>query len=85
VIATVDKAGRILIPAELRERLRLEPGAQVELTVDGFTLHLARAVPGPKLTRRRGRLVARPTVPMSRLPAVGVAALIDEERNRWPL
>jgi len=36
------------------------------------------------LVTRHGRLVARPTVPHEELPAVDVAALIEEERNRWP-
>jgi len=30
------------------------------------------------------RLVARPTVRDRELPAVDLAALVDEERNRWP-
>jgi hypothetical protein len=30
------------------------------------------------------RLVARPTVAADSRPTVDVAALIEEERNRWP-
>jgi hypothetical protein len=39
-------------------------------------------VPGPKLVRVGKRLVARPTAKTKRLPAVDVARLIEEERNR---
>jgi hypothetical protein len=30
------------------------------------------------------RLVARPSVPADNRPSVDIAALIEEERNRWP-
>jgi hypothetical protein len=33
---------------------------------------------------KNGLLVARPTVPVSELPKIDVAALIEEERDRWP-
>jgi AbrB family looped-hinge helix DNA binding protein len=31
---TIDKAGRIIIPKEIREELRLEPGAQLTIQAD---------------------------------------------------
>lgn len=37
--ATIDKAGRLVIPAELRERVGLAPGP-VEVTVDGAGLRI---------------------------------------------
>lgn len=36
---TMDKAGRVVIPKELRDRLGLLPG-ELELHVDGAGLHL---------------------------------------------
>jgi hypothetical protein len=30
------------------------------------------------------RLVARPTAPIDARPTVDIAALVEEERNRWP-
>jgi len=39
---------------------------------------------GPKLVRIGKRLVARPTAAPDSRPDVDVAALIEEERNRWP-
>lgn len=85
MLATIDKAGRVVVPAEIRRRLGLKPGTQVELKVEGFTLRLLRAVPGPQVTRRRGRLVARPRAPEHQRTQMDVARLIEEERERWPL
>jgi AbrB family looped-hinge helix DNA binding protein len=36
--ARVDKQGRLLIPAEIRRQLGMEPGVAVTLTVDDATL-----------------------------------------------
>lgn len=79
---TIDKAGRVVIPAPLRERLRLAPGTELEVLADDISVRLLRKVPGPRIVRVGRRLVARPTA--AELPAVDVAALVEEERNRWP-
>lgn len=84
MVTTIDKAGRIVVPVEIRRRLGLEPGTEVELTVEGFSVRLVRSAPGPELVRRRGRLVARPRVPEEERPAVDVAELIEQVRDRWP-
>jgi len=82
---TIDKAGRVVIPARIRERLGLRPGTALDLSVEDNAVRLAASASPPKLVRRRsGLLVARPTVPARDLPRIDVAALIDEERNRWP-
>jgi AbrB family looped-hinge helix DNA binding protein len=84
--ATIDKAGRVVIPAAIREQLGLEPGTELELTVtDDLGLHVARKVAPPELVRRGGRLVVRPTVAPERRPRLDVASLVDKERDRWPL
>jgi AbrB family looped-hinge helix DNA binding protein len=80
----IDKAGRVVIPAAIRARAGLNPGTEVEIVVDDVSVRLIRLVPGPKLTREGKRLVARPSVPQRELPAVDLAALVEEERNRWP-
>jgi AbrB family looped-hinge helix DNA binding protein len=81
---TIDKAGRVVIPAEIRARLHFAPGTPLELVADDLSVRLVRAVPGPELVRRGGRLVARPTAPEEERPSIDVAALGEEERNRWP-
>ncbi|KAA0254806.1 AbrB/MazE/SpoVT family DNA-binding domain-containing protein [Acidobacteria bacterium ACD] len=81
---TIDTAGRVVIPAAIRARAGLRPGTEVEVVLDDVSVRLVRLVPGPKLTRAGKRLVARPTVPAEQVPEVDLAALVEEERNRWP-
>ena len=81
---TIDKAGRVVIPAPIRERSGFHAGTELEIFVDDVSVRLVRTAPGPTLVRRGKRLVARPTVPSRALPPVDVSRLIEEERNRWP-
>jgi antitoxin PrlF len=81
---TIDKAGRVVIPAEVRKRLGLTAGTELELVVEGFALRLARSVAGPELVQRGKRLVARPRVAEGDRAEIDVAKLIEEERDRWP-
>ena len=84
MITTIDKAGRVVIPASIREAARLTPGTKVEVVLDDFSVRLLRAVAGPKIVRVGNRLVARPEVPPEEASSVDLAALVEEERNRWP-
>ena len=81
---TIDKAGRLVIPAAVRERLLLSPCTTLEITVDESGVRLERVAAGTQLVRVGRRLVARPTVGRDDRPTVDVAALVEEERNRWP-
>jgi AbrB family looped-hinge helix DNA binding protein len=81
---TIDKAGRVVIPAPIRSRAGLGPGTVLEVQLDDAGIRLVPVVPGPRLERVGKRLVARPTVPSRALPKVDVAKIVEEERNRWP-
>ena len=81
---TIDKAGRVVIPAAARQKIGLEPGAELEVLVDDLSIRLVRIAPPPVLVRRGKRLVVRPTVKRSEVPNVDLSRLIEEERNRWP-
>ena len=81
---TIDRAGRVLIPAPIRERAGFKPGTELEVVVDDISVWLIRRVPPPKLVRVGKRLVARPSVPASKLPSVDLATFVTEERNHWP-
>jgi AbrB family looped-hinge helix DNA binding protein len=81
---TIDRAGRVVIPAPIRERAGFKPGTELEVVVDDVSVRLIRRVPPPKLVRVGKRLVAQPSVAVDKLPSVDLAALVTEERNRWP-
>jgi AbrB family looped-hinge helix DNA binding protein len=53
--ATIDKAGRLVIPKQLRIHLGLRPG-EVEVTADGAGLRV-EPLAGDDLDDRDGRLV----------------------------
>lgn len=67
--ATIDKAGRLVIPKPLRERLGLRPGI-VEVVADGAALRV-EPLAAESLERRGGRLV---------IPASGTS--VDDETVR---
>ena len=81
---TIDKAGRVVIPSAIRGRAGFAPGTVLEITVEDTGVRLSRVAPGPRLVKVGRRLVARPTVPADARPPLDVAALLEEERNRWP-
>jgi AbrB family looped-hinge helix DNA binding protein len=81
---TIDKAGRVVIPAALRDRAGLIAGSELEITEDELGVRLQRVAPAPRLVKVGRRLVARPTARATERAPVDVAALVEEERNRWP-
>ena len=81
---TIDKAGRVVIPAGIRDRAGLTAGSEIEITADELGIRIERVAAGPRLVRVGRRLVARPTVSRDARPAIDVAALVEDERNRWP-
>ena len=81
---TIDQAGRLVIPASIRDRAGLTPGMTLEITVDEFGVRLEPVAPGPRLVKIGRRLVARPTSDVETRPTVDVASLVEDERNRWP-
>jgi AbrB family looped-hinge helix DNA binding protein len=66
---TIDKAGRVVIPKQLRDQVGLRPG-EVEITADGTGLRL-EAPADESLDERDGRLV---------IPSAGAA--IDDDLVR---
>lgn len=68
--ATIDKAGRLVIPKPLRERLGLRAG-EVEVTADGAALRVEVVADGA-LVEKEGRLV---------IPAAGETISVDDVRS----
>ena len=81
---TIDKAGRVVIPAPIRSRAGFRPGTELDVEVDDFGVHLVRKAPGATLVRVGGRWVARPGPGAAAQTPVDFVALVEEERNRWP-
>jgi AbrB family looped-hinge helix DNA binding protein len=81
---TIDRAGRVIIPAPIRTRARLTAGTELEVILEDTDIRLVRTAPGPRLERVGKRLVARPRIAAAKRPKVDVAKLIEHERNRWP-
>ncbi len=81
---TIDKAGRVVIPASIRDRAGLTAGTMLEISIDEFGVRLQPVAPPPRLVKVGRRLVARPTSDANTRRSVDVASLIEEERNRWP-
>jgi AbrB family looped-hinge helix DNA binding protein len=68
--ATIDQAGRLVIPKPLRDRLGLGPGV-VEVIADGTGLRV-ESIAGEGLDDEGGRLV---------IPAAGVSLTDDDVRD----
>lgn len=79
---TIDRAGRVVIPAEVRNRAGLKPGTEIEVVFEDGVVRLVPQAPAPALVRVGKRLVARPIAKSTE--RVDVARLVEEERNRWP-
>jgi AbrB family looped-hinge helix DNA binding protein len=76
--ATIDKAGRLVIPLPLRERIGLRDGGQVDLELDGAAIRI-EPVAGSALREDAGLLL----IPASgtALTAAAVRELIDADRH----
>jgi AbrB family looped-hinge helix DNA binding protein len=76
--ATIDKAGRLVIPRDLRNRIGLAGGGEVEIEIDGAAIRI-EPVTGSELRETAGLLF---------IPATGtsiddalVRELIDGDRH----
>jgi len=58
MIATIDAAGRIVVPKRLREELGFAPGQQLELSAVDGRLEVEHPTTPMHLERCKGRLVA---------------------------
>jgi AbrB family looped-hinge helix DNA binding protein len=82
--STIDRAGRVVIPAAIRERAGFTAGSELEITEDDLGVRIQRVAIGPRLVKVGRRLVARPRVTPDRRPTIDIETLIEDERNRWP-
>jgi len=57
MITTIDKAGRLVLPKTIRDRLRLVPGAEIDLSLEGECVRLTAHTPAASLQSKDGLLV----------------------------
>jgi AbrB family looped-hinge helix DNA binding protein len=78
MITTIDAAGRIVVPKEVRRQARLTPGATIEIRCRHGIVEIE---PAPLLVafRRRGRLVV--AEPGTTVPALTSAEVEDTRRR----
>ena len=75
MMVTIDRAGRVVIPKEIRDRLSLEADASVEVTVEGDEIRLTPV-------RRRSRVV----IDVDGWPCIERAdamTITDADDQRW--
>ena len=74
---TIDRAGRLVIPRSLRNRIGLAGGGEVELELDGASVRI-EPVSGHDLKEERALLVIPATG--TPIPGAAVRELIDGDR-----
>ena len=74
---TLDGAGRVLIPKPLRDQLRLEPGAHLQLHSEGERITLEPIRPSATIKKERGVWVYQGEPTDASIPD-----LIDAQRQK---
>ena len=79
---TIDKAGRVVIPKEIRDELRLEGGDTLALACEGEQVTLRPVHGGTPLRKERGVWVFRGGKPLSLDEANQLLRDTREQRDR---
>jgi AbrB family looped-hinge helix DNA binding protein len=81
MVATIDAAGRIVVPKQLRESLGLKAGTRLDVTErDGAIIIQPAPVP-MRLVRRGKTLAIEPEQPLPTLTAEEVRAILESGRR----
>ncbi|MBK8867412.1 MAG: AbrB/MazE/SpoVT family DNA-binding domain-containing protein [Dermatophilaceae bacterium] len=75
MLVTIDKAGRVVIPKDIRDRLSLAPDTELEATVEGAELRL-------RPIRRVGRRIVERDGWPALEPSAG-SSVSDADVQRW--
>ena len=78
MLITIDRAGRVVIPKEIRDRLNLQPGAVLEVEQEPGALRLHVVGQQPSLIHKEGILVHHGAATVD----LDTAALVNRDRAR---
>jgi AbrB family looped-hinge helix DNA binding protein len=78
---TIDGAGRVVVPKALRDELRLQGGATLEIRAQGGRLELEPVATAMRLVRRGKGLVATTDEPLPAIGADDVRAVTESLRR----
>jgi AbrB family looped-hinge helix DNA binding protein len=81
MVATIDSAGRIVVPKRLREELGFKPGQRLELSAVDGRLEVEHPTTPIRLEKRAGRLVAVTDRPMPTLTPELVRDTLEQIRR----
>jgi AbrB family looped-hinge helix DNA binding protein len=81
MVATIDSAGRIVIPKRLREELHFRPGQKLELSAVDGRLEIEHPTTPIRLEKRGERLVAVADREMPPLTAEMVRETLEQIRR----
>ncbi len=84
-IVTIDKAGRIVIPKEIRDELRLDPGDTLAFASEGGSVTLRPLNANAPLQKERGVWVFRGRKPLSLEDANRIVDEARDQRDRSTL
>jgi len=79
---SLDRAGRIVVPKTVRDRLRLSPGDTFDLVVQGDELTLRPRRSATPLQKERGVWVFRTGQPLAAAETDEMLQTIRTQRNR---
>jgi AbrB family looped-hinge helix DNA binding protein len=82
MITTMDQAGRLVIPSEIRREAALVPGAPLEVRWRDGVIEIEPQPLPVKLERKRHLLVARPIAKVAPLRKTAVERVRREMRRR---
>jgi AbrB family looped-hinge helix DNA binding protein len=81
MIATIDAAGRIVVPKRLRDELGFGPGQRLELSAVDGRLEIEHPTTPMRLEKRKGRLVAVADREMPELTSELVRETLEQIRR----
>ena len=79
----IDRVGRVVVPKPLRDQLGLQPGAELDASIEDGRLIATPTGAEVFLVNQDGRLVATTTEPVPPMAQEELLRLIDEGRE-WP-